>query len=304
MSAAAADIELACPVCGEAAAELYLEDEDRALAPGAIGSSRQFLSPGRILRCRSCQFGFRQLRSSADELLDLYRRMDTRVYDAEVEGRNRTARRHLGIVERYAARGRILDIGCASGFFLSHAADAGWDVTGIEPNESLCEVARKKLASHGEVHCAALENAQLDGGYDVITLWDVLEHVTDPLAFLRTCRQLLAPGGHLFLNVPDLDSLEARLLGRRWPLLLPEHLNYFNRSSLRRCGERAGLTLVRFGRRRVFFSLRYVGYRLGQHGVPGAGLLQKAATTALGRLLIPVSLGETFGVWRRPDAES
>jgi SAM-dependent methyltransferase len=298
MGALATEVKLACPVCGAENPLVYLDDRDQTLGPEIFGSSRTSTSPGRILRCRQCRFGFRQMRSSPDELLNVYRHMDTQVYDAELEGRNRTARRHLGIVERYAKRGRILDVGCASGLLLSHAADAGWKVTGIEPCESLCEVARRKLAGRGEVRCAGLESARLEGGFDAITLWDVLEHVTNPLEFLVTCRRLLAPEGHLFLNVPDLDSVEARLLGRRWPLLLPEHLNYFTRPSLRRCGERAGLELVRFGRRRVFFSVRYVGFRIAQHGIPGAGLLRKAAATALGRVLIPVSLGETFAVWR------
>jgi predicted SAM-dependent methyltransferase len=76
-----------------------------------------------------------------------------------------------------------------------------------------------------------LETVSLEGKFDAITAWDVLEHVPHPRAFLSACRSLLRPGGFLFLNVPDLDSWEGELLGRRWPLLLPEHLNYFNNSA-------------------------------------------------------------------------
>jgi len=299
MSAVATESALACPVCGAADVEVYLEGPDAALDASIMGSSRQAISPGRILRCRACRFGFRQMRSSSSDLAELYRRMNTSVYESELAGRNRTARVHLAIVDRHANRGRILDVGCAGGLFLEHALRAGWSVTGIEPNELLAAEARERLGAQGRIHRGTLEDAVLRPDFDAVTLWDVLEHVPHPQAFLSACRDLLRPGGHLFLNVPDLDSPQARLLGRHWPLLLPEHLNYFNRESLRLCGEHAGLTLARFGRRRASFSVKYVARRVAQHGIPGSHALRTLSETPLGRLLIPVSLGETYAVWAR-----
>ena len=294
----------ACPVCGAFSSDIFLDQEDSDLASSAIGSSRLHASPGRILRCRSCGFGFRQLRSSPEKLRDLYRDMDARVYSSELLGRERTAKSHLRIVQRQLRAGRMLDVGCASGLFLSQATGAGWKVAGIEPNEALCEEARAKLAGKGDVFCTTLEMASLEGGFHAITLWDVLEHVPDPVAFLSLCSTLLKPEGYLFLNVPDLDSWEARIFGHRWPLLLPEHLNYFNRKSLRVCAERAAFTPVRFGRRMAWFSLRYVAYRTAQHGIPGCKWLQRRAEGRLGSLQIPVSLGETYAVLeRRPARE-
>lgn len=298
MKAVSATIEVACPVCEATTTELYLDAEDQALESSEIGPSRLRISPGRVLRCRTCRFGFRQRRSSPEQLRELYREMDPGIYESEMEGRNRTAQKHLQIVHRRLRQGRLLDVGCASGLFLSHALKAGWSITGIEPNEKLCDEARRNLKGEGEVLCATLEAADIKERFDVITLWDVLEHVPDPLGFLRDCRQMLRPNGYLFLNVPDLDSLEARVLGRHWPLLLPEHLNYFNRRSLKVCGERAGLRPLGFGRRRASFSLKYVAFRVTQHGIPGSRLLRAIADSPLGRILIPISLGETFAVWK------
>jgi SAM-dependent methyltransferase len=288
----------ACPVCCGTSIEIYLDGSDRPLEAIELGSSRQRVSPGRILRCTACRFGFRQARSTPEELAELYRGMDTSVYESEIAGRERTARRHLGIVQRHARPGRLLDVGCASGLFLARALEAGWDVTGVEPSETLYARARANLGGRGDIRCATLEEARLSPGFDAITLWDVLEHVPDPFSFLRAGRDLLADGGHLFLNVPDLDSLHSRLFGARWPLLLAEHLNYFTRPSLRLCGERAGLTLVRFGRRPVSFSVEYIAYRLAQHRIPGARTVHKIAGP-LGRVMIPAFLGETWAVWRR-----
>ncbi|MBI4538192.1 MAG: class I SAM-dependent methyltransferase [Gemmatimonadetes bacterium] len=290
-----------CPVCGSAGTRLYVDGEDRGLVPSSLGSSRTEVSPGRVLRCRTCELGFRQLRPSEEELARLYRRLDGSVYGLEEGARSRTAERHLAIVRHYVRVGRLLDVGCASGMFLRLAAEGGWSVVGIEPAETLAERGKEVLQGRGEILCATLQEASLPAAsFDVVTLWDVLEHVPDPVSFLRSSGELLKPGGLLFANVPDLDSLEARLLGARWPLLLPEHLNYFNRGSLKLCGDSAGLTLMRFGRRSASFSIRYVMFRLAQHRVPGAGVGYRIASrSGIGSVLIPVRLGELYGVWRR-----
>jgi SAM-dependent methyltransferase len=289
-----------CPVCSGSDIGVYLDEIDNVLDLSGVGSSRTTMSPGTILRCNHCGFGFRQSRFNQEQLADLYRKMDPKVYQSELRGRNRTAERHLRIVEKNASGGHILDVGCASGLFLSLAADAGWQVTGVEPSGALYREALERLGGRGNVLPLTLEEADLgDGQFDVITMWDVLEHVVEPMETMKRCCALLRSSGCLFLNVPDLDSLQAKILGKRWPLLLPEHLNYFNRPSLKLCGEMSGLQLLRFGRRRSFFSVQYVLYRLSQHRIPAAKLLWKTAQKGIERLLIPVSLGETYAVFRR-----
>ena len=292
-----------CLVCSSANVGVYHKDADDNLDATKMGSSRTRLSPGTILRCRACGFAFRESRFNEQQLADLYRDMDPAVYQAELRGRIRTASRHLRIVSeslRPNGAGELLDVGCASGLFLSEALDAGWRVTGLEPSQALFTQAVERVGSCGTVLPVILEEADFGASrFDVITLWDVLEHVVDPMNFIRRCRDLLKPGGYVFLNVPDLDSFEARVLGRRWPLLLPEHLNYFNRPSLKLCAEKCGFQVIRFGRRRSHFSVQYVLYRLLQHRIPLARLVSSAARTAIGRVLVPVSLGETYAVLRR-----
>jgi SAM-dependent methyltransferase len=291
----------ACPLCQTRELEIFSDGVDVKLDPLGLGSSRQHISHGRILRCRACEFGFRQMRPSEVDLFALYSKLDSSVYEKEAIGRSQTAKRHLQIVEHYAAKGYILDVGCASGIFLRKAAETGWMVVGVEPANGLCQQAKQLLHGHGEIHCGSLQEVDLPQSFfDAITLWDVLEHVPDPVLFLNRCASLLKPGGYLFLNVPDLDSVQARLLKDRWPLLLAEHLNYFNRPSLRRCGELAGLRWVAFGQRAAWFSLEYVLYRLGQHEIPGASYGRRVvANTLLGRICLPILLGESYGVWSR-----
>jgi 2-polyprenyl-3-methyl-5-hydroxy-6-metoxy-1,4-benzoquinol methylase/glycosyltransferase involved in cell wall biosynthesis len=295
-------IQDSCPICRSVNTRLHFDAEDDALHPSIFGSSRSKITHGRILRCVSCGFGFRQVRSNTAQMAELYRRMDVGVYESETPGRKATAARHLELLKRFTARipGKVLDAGCASGHFLREARRAGWLVAGAEPSETLFAKARQTLGTDAELHCSILEQANLTpSSFDAITLWDVLEHVPEPAAFMRLCCTLLKPGGKLFVNVPDLDSIEARVLGEKWPLLLAEHLNYFNRKSLRLCGEMADLKWVHFGRRRVSFSLDYILFRLSQHRIPGAGFARKVIGPALAGVSLPIYLGETFGVWSR-----
>jgi SAM-dependent methyltransferase len=267
-----------------------------------VGSSRTEVSTGRILRCRECRFGFREMSSTETELVELYRHMDTRCFNAESKGRSKTAEAHLHIVQNHVRRkGRLLDVGCASGLFLRHAMDAGWDVVGVEPAEELCRTARELLGPQAEVYGSTLQSIYLPpASFDAITLWDVLEHVSEPVSFLERCASVLKPGGLLFANVPDLDSWQSRALGSRWPLLLPEHLNYFNPGSLRMCGDRAGLQWVASCRRPVALSLDYILYRFGQHQIPGTSYAHKLVRgLGLETRLLSVPLGEICGVWRK-----
>jgi SAM-dependent methyltransferase len=295
-------VQVPCPVCGSTNTRLHLDDEDHSLDPSIFGSSRSKITHGRILRCADCDFGFRQLRSNSDEMAQLYRKMDVGVYEAEASGRQNTAARHMRIVQQFTTRrtGRVLDVGCASGLFLREALRAGWSAAGAEPSEVLHARALDLLGTQAELCCCTLEHANFaPGSFDAITLWDVLEHVPEPVAFMRHCATLLKSNGKLFLNVPNLDSLEARVLGRKWPLLLAEHLNYFNHKSLRRCGAAAGLRPIHFGRRPVSFSLDYILFRLSQHKIPGAALGRRISPPVLRNRSVPIYLGETLAVWSR-----
>jgi SAM-dependent methyltransferase len=293
--------EVRCPLCGSDDVRLWLESRSRDRAVSSFGPSRRETSPGRILQCRGCGLAFRHPPLTASELSRLYSELPADLYDAESAGRARTAVRHVRILARHASPGRLLDVGCASGAFLSAAAEAGWQVVGVEPARALCDKAAVVLGGRGRVICAPLEAAAPElGKFDAVTLWDVLEHVERPLDFLRVCGDLLKSGGHLLLNVPDIESLPARIMGARWPLLLPEHLTYFTRDSLDRCARLAGFEPLTQGRRPASFSVDYVLYRLGQHRIPfAAGARRLAARLGVARGLLAVPLGELYAVWRR-----
>lgn len=291
-------VATACPVCGGADCPVIIEGVDEELRAADIGSSRARLSHGSILRCRKCQFAFRRYRPGGDELARLYREADIEVYERERGNRARTALRHRQLVLReHPEPGSVLDVGCASGQFLRSMAEVGWLVSGVEPSTAEFRLARAALPAAAHLQNTTLKDAAFCAQFDVITFWDVLEHMPEPTGFLRRCAALLKPGGVMLFTTPNIDSWQARCLKTRWPLLLAEHLNYFNPHSLARCCEDAGIHVSKVGVRPVSFSADYVLFRLGQHQLPGMKILRRIAQSCgVARLSLPIYMGEMVAV--------
>jgi SAM-dependent methyltransferase len=151
--------------------------------------------------------------------------------------------RSLAFVRRHQAGGRLLEIGCAYGFFLQEAATF-YEVTGIE----IAEAAARSCRERGLRVVTGLADerilAQL-GMMDVIVMLDVIEHLPDPRATLALCHRHLKPGGIIVITTGDFGSPYARLAGPHWRLMTPpQHLWYFTPESLRRMSRSLGLTVA------------------------------------------------------------
>jgi SAM-dependent methyltransferase len=157
---------------------------------------------------------------------------------------------------------RLLDIGAAFGFAIVEAQSAGWDATGLEISRAAAERARH-TAGDRIVIADALQAPFARDGFDAVTLWDVLEHLSDPHAAIAEVARLLRPGGHLVLSTGDVGSLAARVSGARWHLYnLPEHLFFYSRESLRRLLFAHGFQVVRLEAETSYYTLGYLIERL------------------------------------------
>ena len=139
----------------------------------------------------------------------------------------------------YQGHGRALDIGCGNGNYMMFLKGLGWDTTGFDVTDNLAEPVRKAGIP---IFTGSLDVLQhQEGSFDLITMWHVLEHLYDPAADLRLVRRLLADGGTLLIEVPNSDSITARLFRADWfPWDLPRHLNHFTPANLRRMLEESG----------------------------------------------------------------
>lgn len=215
-----------------------------------------------VVQCRGCGLQYVNPRPSAAEIARFYP-PEFVSYQFELAGpgaslRQRlvaaitrsAARQRLKVLERAVPLGpgtRVLDVGCGKGVFLYALRQArGCDVTGVDFDAEAVRYGTETLGIRA-IRGGAADLARLEPGFDVVTLWHFLEHEFDPLAALRGVHGLLAEGGRLVVEVPNADSAENAVFGRRSYLYdLPRHLYHFSPDTLGRLLDRAGFEVERF----------------------------------------------------------
>ncbi|HET9494043.1 MAG TPA: class I SAM-dependent methyltransferase, partial [Chloroflexia bacterium] len=137
---------------------------------------------------------------------------------------------------------RLLDVGCATGEFMLVARANGWETYGVEPGAP-AEVARQITGC--EVHAGTLDTAPYpDASFDVVTLWDVIEHVPSPTEYMASVARLVRPGGVIGITTPNIRSVSYWALGPRWSAVGPNsHIYYFTPDTLKRLLEKSGFRL-------------------------------------------------------------
>jgi len=149
------------------------------------------------------------------------------------------------LVSTYQSHGRLLDVGCGTGQFLDAMRKRpGWSVVGIDISPVAIRVAREELKL--DVHLGTLESVSFpEASFDVVTMWDVLEHLHDPVRALVVIGRILKPNGVLIIRTPSLDSWDAALFGRSWAGLdPPRHLVVFSRSTLVQVLQQASFEVI------------------------------------------------------------
>ncbi len=150
-----------------------------------------------------------------------------------------TFRRRIELIRKYKPSGKLLDLGCACGFMIEAALEAGYDASGVEFSKEAINAAApgiKERIIQGDI------NQLQPGEFDIITAFDIIEHTQDPLASLRQWADLLKPGGILVITSPDTDSMFRKLMRSRWPMLQPlQHTFLFSGSGVSEGLSRAGL---------------------------------------------------------------
>ncbi len=152
------------------------------------------------------------------------------------------------------------------------------------------EAQRRGLA----VHAGTLESAALPPeSFDVVTMWDVIEHLADPTTELASARRLLRPGGWLVVHTMDIGSPVARLMGARWPWLMDMHLYYFNRRTLPAMIAGHGFDIVWQGAQGRYLRLGYLASRVGGlHAGLGRAARRAIDGLGLGAAAVPVNFGD------------
>lgn len=254
-----------------------------------------------IVQCRQCGLVYTNPRLDNRDILDTYEAVRDPLYVEERIGRVLTFERHLKPFERITGppNGRpLLDVGCYTGVFVEIAERHGWKAWGVEPSRW---AVRKARARGLHVEQGTLVSADLPESYfDVVTLWDVIEHLANPRQVLQQTHRLLKPGGLVVIHTIDIESPFARLMGRRWPWLMEMHIYYFSRQTLRAMLEQCGFQVLSVRAQGRYQRLGYLMNRLGALA-PAVGRPAEWLVTRIGLrgLTVPVNLGDLFTVYAR-----
>lgn len=218
-----------------------------------------------IVQCLECGLLYQNPRPSIEEM-QAYYPDDYQPYQVDIHNQSYILRKAIEFgyqsrihnITDFKSQGKLLDIGCAGGEFLEHFRKIpGWIVSGVELNPFASQVARDKGL---EIFTGTLEQAHFpDHSFDVITMWDVLEHLHDPKGTLQEIRRILKPGGLVALRLPNGDSWDRLLFGRFWSGFdAPRHLYIFTHATMKEILKKTGFSLLRMSTRQG----SYLGFTL------------------------------------------
>jgi SAM-dependent methyltransferase len=239
-----------------------------------------------IVRCRSCGMVYTNRIPDADEMDRIYQDgyfgVDGKYAGEGVDSSRVNAEQRVAQLLARPGMGRDcwLDVGCATGSFLLAARPQVDRVEGIEYSAHAAQ--RARTAGLERVRTGDFLELELDGdAYDLVSMWDVIEHLADPSAAVHRAFQVLKAGGWLTLSTGDVGSLAARIMGRYWHLMTPpQHLYFFSRPTITRLLAGAGFETI---------QIDYPGKR-----VPLDFMAEKVT-----RLILPAASPAVLGLARR-----
>jgi SAM-dependent methyltransferase len=223
-----------------------------------------------IVKCKKCGLVYSDFHPTQEFLRDYYsksyfvdgnKKLGYDNYDKGEEASRLTARKRIKLL-KLKSTGKILDIGCAYGFFLSEMP-GGWDKYGLEISKfASAKAININPASHikNQVLTSNIFSGQK---FDLITLWDVLEHLDNPREAMTTTYAKLKKGGKLALSTGDVDSLFSKIQGSAWHLYTPpQHLSYFSPTTIRKLLNEIGFKKISISRLSAYYPISYITHKL------------------------------------------
>lgn len=259
--------------------------------------------------CDGCGLHFIYPLPSLEEIAALYDRdyydswgLDSGTVSTE-RMKQATFHDKLDVVEKFVPdKGRILDIGCATGFFLDAARQREWDPYGVELSSYSSELARQLIGSD-RILTGQLADAEFaDNSFDAVFMTDVIEHVHDVRPFIAEVSRITRAGGIVAITTPDPESLSCRLMGRHWPHFKLEHLLYFSARSLSLLMEPMGFINLYAGSATKTLTFAYLDLQMRTYPVPLAtplvSLLARLLPAPVLHSMFKIPSGELFQVFR------
>ena len=208
-----------------------------------------------IVQCKGCSLTYCYPRNTGESMLDIYesnywQEYQTQVGELRIDERRqefeRISEERISYIEEFAAHGKFLDVGCCRGFLVNAARNRGFEAYGIDLNEKDIEDGIRDYVI--DIEKSFLEDYS-EYGFDVITSFNVLEHVSNPLNMLLEKKKRLKKSGLIVVGTHDIECANHKKEKENWKHIIPnEHLYFFSISTLKKLGEKAGLKMIYYNK--------------------------------------------------------
>ena len=285
----------ACIICQSFQHQILFGPWQEITDPAALyGAASGIRGTQNIVKCSSCGFIYENPRYDEQTILQGYTNTNEKEHDSQYPMRVKSFYKSLQSLAKKGipAKGaKVLDIGTAGGAFLEAAKQYGYDAHGLEPSKFLVEQGKQRgLNIH---HGTIMQNELPEVEFDMICLWDVIEHLVDPKRDLKQILKYLKPEGILLVNFPDIGTWQAKLAGKRFWWILSVHLFHFTRKSLAQLLSKSGYQSFYFQR---YWQILEFGYLVGvakKLNVPGSGFIEKLLPNFIKKISIPYYASQT-----------
>lgn len=287
-----------CPVCGSGNNRIVRQ---ATFDPAKIDSRDFRITDNRyghcwtFKRCRDCRTVFASPAPEAVDLIHFYSQLDDVEYGQEADGRAKNFQTILRRLARIVPSGsRLLDIGSANGLFVHLCRQTGYSADGIEPSTALVAEAKNRYGV--DLFHGTLEEFSASRPYQTVTLLDLIEHISDPISFLTRVNSLMDLQGTLVIVTPDIDSLAARIMKRRWWHHRIAHINFYPQKALTELLGRCGFVIRQKRRYAWHFSAHYLVSRL----IP-LRFLPSGLQSLLKKINLKVQLFDSWEIYAEKD---
>lgn len=294
-----------CAICQttDNATELYPANFELTSINPQIFSARRLPDRlhYRLVKCNTCGLVRSDPIAPPDVLTQLYRQ-STFTYKSEVEHIKQTYGRYLSLVTKFDVRkNALLEVGCGNGFFLEEALAQGYmDVRGIEPSKAAVLEAPDNIRSL--IICDIMRPGIFKSEqFDVICLFQVLDHIIDPASFLDECFKILKPGGAILCLNHNVESWSAKLMKQLSPIIDIEHTYLYGPKTLSRLFEDQGFLTKQMASVYNIYNISYLTHLLPLPSPIKIALLNFLKDNPLGEFPISAPLGNIYIIAQKPD---
>ncbi len=266
--------KIVCPLCTDENYSIIrksaeMDDKEISLIYSSSSDNKLF---EQVVKCKKCSLVYLNPILENSVIVESYKNAIDDKFITQNKLRIETFKDSLSELLSYVRKNQniqldkinALDIGCAGGAYLKAAKDLGLNVVGVEPSSYLSKFAREEYGV--KVYSGTLEEQSFEAHqFGLISMWDVIEHLTNPNHVLKLIKTLIQPNGILVINYPDYSTIIARILGKKWPFWLSVHLTYFNKQTIKLLLENNGFEVKRYRRHWQKLELGYVFSRAASY---------------------------------------